>query len=126
MKLKKLLVASLLACSSLFALSSCNNNNSTIQYGTKYIRNNDFFAENKNDDDCEYIIIYKNHKAIWHDSYYSETNEYYWDFLNSNQILIMKTNNNAAYKFNYSKSFLAYGDVTLGDITFIAENYKVK
>lgn len=125
MKLKKLLVASLLACSSLFALSSCNSN-STIQYGTKYIRNGDFFAENKNDDDCEYIIIYKNHKAIWHDSYYHKTNEYYWDFLNSNQILIMETDSTSSYAFNYSKSFLAYGDVTLGDVTFIAENYKVK
>lgn len=121
MKFKKLLVASLLACSSLFALSSCNSNNSAIQYEKKYIRNGDFFAENKNNDDCDYIIIYKNHKAIWHDSYYNKADEYYWDFLNSNQILIMETNNNTTYKFNYSKSFLANDDAT-----FIVENYKVK
>ena len=123
MKLKKLLVTSLLACSSLFALSSCNSNNSTIQYGTKYIRSKDFFAENKNDDDYEYIIIYKNHNAIWHDG---SDEEYYWDFLNSNQILIMETDSTSSYAFNYSKSFLSYGDVTYGDLTFIAENYKVK
>ena len=121
MKFKKLLITSLLACSSLFALSSCNSNNSTIQYGTKYIRSKDFFAENKNNDDCEYIIMYKNHNAIWHDDS-DESNEYYWDFLNNSQLLFMKKNTTIALHFYYSKSLLLYD----ADFAFIAENYKVK
>ena len=120
MKLKKLLITSLLACSSLFALSSCNNN-STIQYGTKYIRSKDFFAENKNNDDFEYIIMYKNHNAIWHDDS-DESDEYYWDFLNNSQLLFMKKNTTTAFQIYYSKSLLFYDS----QFAFISENYKAK
>ncbi len=121
MKLKKLLVTSLLACSSLFALSSCDSNNSTIQYGKKYIRSDDFFAERYSDDGCEYIVINKDHSAIWKGV---SDKEYYWDFINVSQISLMTTDGISTYTFNYSKSFLSRN--TTQNTLFIAENYKVK